>query len=145
MPLDSSTGLAPRTGAAIATFARTIWGESRGEGDPGMWDVACVIMNRVAHPRWWGHDIISVCRDPWQFSCWNPSDPNLAKLETVTEADPQFADALDIAQRAAAGKLPDRTNGATSYYDKRMAVPPKWAVGRTPCYAEGHHLFFRDA
>ncbi|QEL18702.1 cell wall hydrolase [Limnoglobus roseus] len=129
---------------AADTLARTIWGEARGEGKPGMEDVACCIMNRVAKPRWWGSTVEEVCLKPWQFSCWNANDPNLPKLKSVTVADPVFAQAVAIAEKAVAGTLPDRTQGATHYYDRRMPRVPPWAVGKTPCFTEGHHLFFND-
>ena len=32
-------------------LARTLWAEARGEGQAGMEAVACVILNRAAHPR----------------------------------------------------------------------------------------------
>lgn len=129
---------------AVDTLARTIWGEARGEGITGMQDIACVVMNRVAKARWWGHDVVSVCRKAWQFSCWNAADPNREKLEKVTDADPQFRQALQIAADAIAGKLHDRTGGATSYYDIRMPKLPEWAKARQPCLSAGHHRFFID-
>ena len=58
------------TATAADTLARTLWGEARNQGQCGMAAVAHVVLNRAAHPRWWGHDIISVCRAPEQFSCW---------------------------------------------------------------------------
>jgi N-acetylmuramoyl-L-alanine amidase len=126
------------------TLARTIWGEARGEGDKGMQAVANVVMNRVAQPKWWGKDVISVCTKPWQFSCWNKGDPNREKLIGVTEDDPQFKIASGIAKLAVNGDLPDVTNGATSYYDARMATPPQWSNNKTPCAIIGHHVFFDD-
>lgn len=126
----------------VDTLARTIWGEARGEGRKGMEAVAAVILNRVAKPCWWGRTIETVCTKPWQFSCWNANDPNLAKLLSVTERDPQFKVALEIATLAEAGELPDPTNGATHYHTK--AVSPKWAEGKQPCAVIGNHLFYKD-
>ena len=130
---------------ALDTLARTIYGEARSEGIAGMTAVAAVIVNRANHPRWWGHDISNVCTTPWQFSCWNANDPNLPKLEAVTDADPAFAPALDIAARAVGGLLPDPTNGATSYYDVSMLQhSPYWSQGREPCAKIGRLIFYRD-
>lgn len=126
----------------IDTLARTIWGEARGEGREGMEAVAAVIMNRVARPCWWGRTIETVCTKPWQFSCWNSNDPNLAKLLSVTEADPSFKTAMEIATLAEAGELPDPTNGSTHYHVK--TIRPDWAQGRQPCAAIGNHLFYKD-
>lgn len=125
-------------------MARTIYGEARGEGERGMMAVACVILNRAKKPSWWGKDIDSVCKAKWQFSCWNPNDPNLPKLLSVTKADPSFADACAIAAEADAGKLQDITNGATHYFVTKMKNPPRWAAGRTPCAVIGSHSFYKD-
>lgn len=129
----------------IDTLARTIWGESRGEGYTGMCAVANVIMNRVKYAKWWGHDIIDVCLKPYQFSCWNKNDPNLPKLEAVTDADPLFGQCLKIAMEAANGELKDVTDGATSYYDKRMRIAPVWAAKMVKTVDIGHHAFFKEA
>lgn len=137
--------------ADIDTLARTIWGEARGEGIPGMEAVASVVMNRVkadlgkdGRPDWWGEGIEGVCRKKWQFSCWNGNDPNLGKLILVKASeDPHFAAALEIAERAAAGRLIDRTGGATHYHTKSSR--PKWAEGQTPTATIGWHLFYRVA
>lgn len=129
----------------LTILARTIWGEARGEGDIGMEAVASVILNRVKSGiTWWGHDIRTVCLKPWQFSCWNDSDPNRVKLLAVTVSDMQFGDALHISAIANDGLLVDSVHSATSYYDARMPEPPKWAEGRTPVVEIGHHLFFVD-
>ena len=128
----------------VETLARTVWGEARGEGRTGMVAVASVIKNRADHPRWWGHNIVSVCTDPYQFSCRNRTDPNYPKLLSVTASDPQYAEALDIAAGVIAGTTPDAVQGATRYYDSRMPIPPSWAVGHTPLCQIGHHLFFGD-
>ena len=58
---------------------RTIWGEARGEGEPGMTAVAHVLLNRLKDGRW-GTALGSVCLAPYQFSCWNIGDPNRARM-----------------------------------------------------------------
>jgi spore germination cell wall hydrolase CwlJ-like protein len=125
------------------TLARTIWGEARGEGVPGMAAVAYVILNRAANPRWWGHDIVSVCRAPMQFSCWLPAPQG--ELETLLHIAPgaaAWADAQRIAAQAIAGALDDTTAGADSYVNLHVASPA-WARGRTPCAVIGRQAFFR--
>ena len=126
-------------------LARTIYGEARGEGYDGMKAVACVVVNRVKKPCWWGYSVKTVCLKPYQFSCWNGQDPNLVVIEKVTNDDPVFSTARGIATLAVAGDLVDNTNGATSYYAKGLATPPSWAVGKMPCAEIGNHLFFKDA
>jgi len=130
----------PEYDAAVDVVARTIWGEARGEGETGMQAVACVIANRVARPGWWGRDWRGVCLAPYQFSCWNTNDPNLAKLSLVTAADPAFAAALEIAAAAVTGQLGDITNGATNYHT--LAIHPSWADAMTETARIGGHVFY---
>lgn len=137
---------------AADILARTIWAEARGEGKHGMEAVAAVIMNRLTISRrkgghyWWGNDIIGICKAPWQFSCWNPGDPNLPKLLHVGQNDPVFASALRIARRAVNGLLDDPTVdvntgvGATHYHHRSMQ--PKWARGHRPISSIGNHVFY---
>lgn len=126
----------------VHAAARTAWGEARGEGARGMQAVLNVIANRAAHPGWWGHDIADVCQRYAQFSCWDSDDPNRSKLLTVTDADPQFREALVLAGCLAADHLPDLTGGADHYYDHR-APAPYWAKGRFYKCTIGHHAFYR--
>jgi spore germination cell wall hydrolase CwlJ-like protein len=126
----------------IDVLARTIWGEARGEPPGGMAAVASVVMNRARHPRWWGRDVVGVCLDPWQFSCWNADDVNRPKMEAVDTTDPQFTAALAIADAAVRGVLPDTTNGADSYVDLRVAHPG-WAAANTPVARIGNQTFYR--
>jgi len=132
----------------IDTMARTIFGEARGEPIKGQEAVANVIMNRVAVAQkqsnknyWWGHDIITVCQKPYQFSCWNRNDPSYRRLTTVTEKDIHFATALRIARRAVIGSLPDHTGGATHYHADY--VSPYWAQGEKPTTTIGRHIFYK--
>lgn len=131
----------------IDVFARTIWGEARGEGPNGMEAVADVILNRVkaAQDRggyWWGDNIISVCQKPYQFSCWNRSDSNYKLLQAVTEkSDIYYATAIRVARRAVAGTLDDITGGATHYH--AQGILPDWASGQTPTATIGHHIFYK--
>ena len=133
-------------GLAADVLARTLWGEGRSEGNAGMEAIASVVLNRVAVAEsrggyWWGADIISVCQKPYQFSCWNRSDPNYKKLIAVTERDIHFATALRIARRAVAGPLGDNTGGATHYHTK--AISPDWAKGQIPVAIIGSHIFYK--
>lgn len=132
---------------AIDVLARTLWGEARGEGATGMEAVACVILNRVVVAAakggtyWWGNDIITVCQKPYQFSCWNRSDPNYRKLLEVTDQDIHFATALRIARRAIAGTLVDTTDGATHYHAR--FIMPHWAKGEVPTLSLKNHIFYK--
>ena len=130
----------------LDVLARTLWGEARGEGPQGMEAVACVVLNRVKVAEakggyWWGGDIISVCQKPYQFSCWNRSDPNYKRLTAVTDKDIHYASAVRIARRAVADTLRDSTGGATHYHAK--SVLPDWAAGQKPAAVIGRHVFYK--
>lgn len=127
-------------------FARTLWGEARGEGLLGLEAVASVILNRVALAQarkiiWWGQDIMHVCLKPFQFSCWNTDDPSRPKLFAVTKANREFQRCLSVASRAMAGRIPDATGGATHYHT--ATVTPAWSRGQKPTAIIGHHIFFK--
>ena len=133
---------APSEAAAIDTLARTLYGEAANQGRAGMAAVASVVLNRVKHPGWWGHDISSVCLDPWQFSCWNSDNRNLPRMRAVTSADPYFRVALDVATQAVTGKLPDTVGNANSYY--AFSIPaPGWTVRAAHVIDIGYHSFWQ--
>lgn len=122
-------------------LARTLWGEARGEGRRGLEAVANVIMNRARNPRWWGRDVVSVCKKPWQFSAWNPDDKNRRPMLAVTRADAQFAVALEVARQAIAGTLEDRTKNSDHYHEQ--SIRPVWSRGKRATAHIGRHKFFR--
>jgi N-acetylmuramoyl-L-alanine amidase len=131
----------------VDVLARTVWGEARGEGDVGMVAVAHVILNRVqiAQDRggkyWWGGNIIQVCQKPYQFSCWNRSDPNFRKLQSIDATDFYFSTALRIARGAIKGVLDDDpTQGATHYH--AAGISPYWTRNEKPTAVIGDHIFY---
>lgn len=131
----------------IDVLARTLYGEARSEGARGMEAVAHVVLNRVRIARqnggryWWGHDIVTVCQRPYQFSCWNHNDPNRAVIIALEASDLYFATCSRIARRAVYGKLGmDITNGATHYHT--VSVSPAWAQEQTPVTTIGRHVFY---
>lgn len=124
-------------------MAKTIWGEARGEGSVGMQAVANVIMNRVDRGGWYGASIKDVVLKPYQFSCWNDTDPNRAKLDKLTVADLQSSGALQIAQQVINGQLPDITGGATEYHNKNIL--PDWDYSKLKQTVQiGNHIFYRS-
>ena len=132
-------------------LARTIWGEARGESRDGKVAVACVVRNRAqSKTSWWRKaegvtdPFAAVCLCPRQFSCWNPSDPNLKKIKALTLEDPVFQECAAIANAVIIGSLPDITDGATHYYANRMKKPPSWAGVLTVTRSIGGHMFLRD-
>jgi hypothetical protein len=138
----------------VDTLARTIWGEARGDGWNGMQAVANVVMNRLsvanayADGYWWGNSVQQICTmrsgNTYQFDVWNPSDPNYSQIIAVTPADPDFANALQIATMALAGTLGDITNGATNYYAPAgVLAAPYWTAGLQPVATIGGQLFYQ--
>jgi len=128
------------------TLARTIYGEAE-VGDTDDADaIASVVLNRVRH-RQWPDNIDAVCRQPWQFSCWNPGNPRLHIMENVGPEDWWFIVCRRVAKKAVSGELEDITNGATHYYASYIPTP-KWAEGKEPCFqtpwGKYTHLFFND-
>ena len=134
---------------ALEVFARTLWGEARGEGERGIEAVAEVIVNRVNHrPRGlYGGSVEKVCKKPWQFSCWNPGDPNRNQLMAVGPGDPQYEICLEVAQRALRGEITAQTNGAKHYMTKARRAqgwPRSWGRERQHCAEVGNHLFYNN-
>ena len=64
----------------LPVMARTVFGEARGEPHEGRLAVAHVILNRARSGGWWDAGVSEVCLKRWQFSCWNPGDPNRPRL-----------------------------------------------------------------
>jgi len=127
----------------IDILARTIWGEARGEGRQGMEAVADVVMNRFHSTAWYtAPTVAGVAMKKFQFSAWNPNDPNYDKLINVTTKNPDFALALEIAREAINGKLQDNTGGATHYYADTIN-PPSWTQGAVQTAQIGNHIFFK--
>lgn len=136
----------------VDTVARTIAGEARGESFLDMVAVGAVIRERVLRPGWWGTDWISVCRKPYQFSCWNKDDPNLPK---ILHAEIEFPDVWPLCVAAAhlvVNHLRDRdlhelfgTKGTfPTHYVARTIKPPSWTKGAqiVPVPWDSPHIFF---
>lgn len=82
----------------ILALAQTLWGEARGEDDEGMKAVCCTIINRFNSGKWFaGKTIEDTCKMPYQYSCWNKSDPNRPKLLRLTYIE--LKRELDIIKR----------------------------------------------
>jgi spore germination cell wall hydrolase CwlJ-like protein len=126
----------------VDLMARTLDGEAESGGALAMRAVACVIMNRVNNPRWWGRDITSVIRMPYQFSCWLPGI-DCKRIEGLAQDDPWYLIAVGISQQAIDGQLIDITNGADSYYAKSMTKPPPWAHTAPLTYQDAWQRYYR--
>ena len=138
----------------LETMALTVWAESRGESPNGQRAVAWVIRNRLNNPGWWSRNagdgipddtLAAVCRDPWQFSCWNPSDPNRYRLnDSKTREKGDYLAILKICiEVMAAAPEADITKGADHYCTSAVVRNTRWARGRAPVVVIGAHHFFK--
>ena len=133
----------------IDIMARTIYGEARGEyhhingGLAALIAVGNVIKNRLEAKTWFGKTISEVCQKPFQFSCWNPGDPNIDKISMTYITDPILLICQKIAKNILNEELPDITNGSNHYFANSMSIAPKWTKGQRPVFKLGHHIFYK--
>lgn len=129
----------------VDVLARTVWGEARGESQEAKIAVAAVVLNRVKQSHRRETTIMGAATEPFQFSCWNNSDPNRDKIYAVTLEDSSFRDSYRAALSALDGR--DPTYGATHYHTIQKPKwaetwPPNWAKGHEPVAQIGDHLFY---
>lgn len=131
------------TETAIDVVARTLFGEGRSEPADMRLAVAEVIYNRAIRrvPRF-GTTVEAVCRNPEQFACWNPGDPNRRHMLSLDLAAPELADCVAIARSLIAGQVGNLTRGADHYHHRR--VFPFYSRDRLPCAQIGNYLFFNN-
>lgn len=139
LPLEDIERKLPPRGTDL--LARTLWGEGRSEGAPGMQAIANVVMNRTKDPEF-SRDPEQVATNAAHFAAWKPTDPNYPKMQDVTEADENFKAANEIARKALSRQLPDETGGATHYIRAGSKEPP-WTKALQPTKAVGKHQFYR--
>lgn len=128
----------------LDVLARTIYGEARGESWQGKVAVAYTIVNRAAHPSWWGKDVASVCLKPFQYSCWLASDPNFHLIQTVDLTSHAFRDCYAAACLVYNRTLSDPTLGSTHYYALSIPSPPAWAATLKATTVIGGHKFYTE-
>jgi N-acetylmuramoyl-L-alanine amidase len=136
----------------LDVMALTVWAEARGEPIKGQIAVAWVIRNRWEHPRWWSRNrdsipddtIAAVVKDPYQFSCWNPNDPQRKQLENPRMLnDLAFMEIREICRMVICNEVFDPTGGADHYCTTKVAKYTSWAKGRIPIKVIGRHSFYR--
>ena len=129
-------------------MALTMWGEARGDGEAGMRAVGHVIDNRRRVGRH-GAFVTDTVSEAWQFSCWNPGDPNLAAMLNVDSLPANSHErrmwqaARRLAGEILSGRSEDPTGGSLFYHS--VDVSPHWSQGVDPVGRIGRHLFFRTA
>lgn len=118
--------------------ALTIWRESRGESKEAQIAVLWVIMNRKADPRW-PNTTSEVCLQAYQFSSFNPGDPNAVKMPH--HADPSWQRCLEVVESPG---VYDPTAGANHYHSLGDTQPkPRWADPKKITVKIGHFTFYR--
>jgi N-acetylmuramoyl-L-alanine amidase len=117
--------------SAVDLMALCIWREARGEQMMGKRGVGHVIANRVNARSFFGHDIVSVILKPYQFSSFNPEDPNADKWPE--DDDPSWMDSQQAAKAVVSWNDSDLTAGALYYFSPPIVRPPSaWgSVGVT--------------
>lgn len=130
----------------LLVLARTIYGEARGERQQGREAVAEVVMNRRASNRY-PNTVSGVCLDPSQFSCWNPTDPNRAKIIALepNTGNSAFDQCFEVAQAALAGQI-DHLSDKVLHYHADSISAPDWVRKSPKAFMErkiGRHLFYR--
>lgn len=141
------------TKLGLATLAATIYGEARGESFDGQVAVAHVILNRLKRPKRFADTLEKVCRQKFQFSCWNAGDPNSVACKAIVDRgdseilfwheDPVFRKCVIAAYSAVNGTAPDKTGGATHYFVTK-SKKPKWVEGKEPSAVIGAHSFYNN-
>ena len=118
--------------AASDTVTSTILAEARGEGQAGMYAVACVIQVRSRERSLTPEQ---VCLQKYQFSC-NNKGIQVKLLNQSQEAG--YARLL----AAAIGRLDESFVGGANHYHT-AAVAPKWSKGVKPVKVIGNHKFYK--
>ena len=139
------------------TVAITLMGEARGEKNAGMYAVACVIQKRADERKL---TPAQVCKQPWQFSCWNKGQENyidlMKRLLKSNTTQAQYAKKLARAICAGGRLVQSFTGEANHYYSmKVMKKAPYWAfkkvkvrgaivkVAIKPSKIIGNHVFYK--
>ena len=119
----------------VLVVALTILGEARGEGDGGMYRVACVIQQRQINR---GLSAKAVCLERRQFSCWNGRGPSRSLLNSA-----EGKRALELAKRIEQGQQLSRNLIGCADHYCTLKTFPKWAKGKKPVAVYGNHKFYK--
>lgn len=132
----------------------TLWAEARSEGDLGVRAVAWVIRHRYENPRWWSRErgdgikddtIAAVCRDPYQFSCWNKDDKQAVRLHNPSTLKRPDVQRIRLLAKGVLEEdyTTDPTNKADHYCRTDWIYKTYWARGKDPVAVVKNHSFFR--
>ena len=130
MPETDPTLLVRRFALALC-----VWREARNQSPLGQLLVAQVIENRVRDPRW-PDTYLGVITQPWQFSAFNRTDPQVSKFPSETDAEWPLA--VAVADAVLAAPRPFTT--ANHYHT--TTVSPSWKRDDKVVVREGDHIFY---
>lgn len=130
----------------LTLLAMCVWGEARNQTPEGMLAVAYVVCNRAKNKiKWEGENVRDVILKPWQFSVFNPNDPNRAKLLSGPYKNSKvWRDCFCAAFCAVSELEPDPTCGADHYmtsflFDNHKR--PDWADRKRVIKRIDDHVF----
>lgn len=118
------------TQAGANVFTKTFylafvaWREARSSSlpDEARLGVMFTLLNRMAHPGWWGNSIATCATKRLQYS--SLTDPHDKQLTTwFTENDGSWFNCLELARRVLAGEADNPVPGADSYFDDSIPAP----------------------
>ena len=115
--------------------ALTLLGEARGEGNTGMYAVACVIKQRSANRRL---TLRQVCLQRKQFSCWNGKGVSTRLLRS-----PSAAYATRIARHLVGGGNLELGYVKNADHYCTLRTNPYWARGEETVAVIGNHKFYK--
>jgi spore germination cell wall hydrolase CwlJ-like protein len=103
----------------LEILTRTLWGEGRGSSEYERGLIGQVILNRV-NSSGFRQDIISVCLQPFQFSCWNDPKSNNDNSYKVRKKDivnlDSYKQSKRIAQKVIDGQYKNEIPEDTYYF-----------------------------
>jgi N-acetylmuramoyl-L-alanine amidase len=133
----------------VSILGLTLYGEARGEPIEGIVAVAHVVNNRRTDAKSrWPKTFREACLQKYQFSCWNPKDPNRATLAALArkllakQPTPELDECAWVALGIEARALRDNSHGANHYHAVSLVPRPSWAQAHIPVTQIKRHLFY---
>lgn len=122
-------------------IAMTILGEARNQKEEGMYAVGCVIQTRMGSTKTGAQVCLKNNGKVWQFSCWDPKDPNRAKLRGLLNSNNKQA---QYAKRLALniGKLQTSFVNHADHYCT-INSKPYWTKNKKPVKTIRQHKFYK--
>lgn len=126
--------------ARLFILSLCIWREARGESFRGKLLVGFTIKNRVKDPRW-PATYEGVITQKWQFSAFNPNDPNAVKYPNSGKANPAEDAAWLDCVKAAETVLNSASSMTAANHYHTKSIKPSWSKPNAIVDVEGNHVF----